>query len=351
MLLSFGVSSFVTLLVVVILACVSAYRAGNAVNLQSDVVMRRQVTENLLAASRLVSEQMDSYMVDLEGTVQLIVEAVKDRISGYPYPGWEEDRYVPFFDMDTQTRVYPLEQPPPPLEWDIVPNVNGDNAWEHVQEREPWLGEYGPAVSTASAAYFMQGACDPTQDDPRARTYFPNCTEANNNVTTGGVVQPTQTNRGLYQKSGDLSIFLKALFESQHNALAVGIYFHNSGAGSQVVFPGFHWRGPGHEPYESVGCDWMKEINPNTGRPIASTEEIARCRPNGTVVPQRQFNAMEQPWCKQFALNPDNVGWYGPYRSFDSGVSIMTIGRSIFDRRYVDNFPGECYFLTDCVPL
>jgi len=294
--------------------------------------MRDQVEESLYTSSRLVSEQFDAFMVDLEGTVQLIVEAVQDRVVGYPYDGWEEDLFVPFHDMDSQTNMYPLAQPPPPMDWNITPNLNAENAVEHGQERAPWLAVF-PLVSTASGAYFMQGACNQSETDASAPSFYPNCTEANNDFETGGVVQPTKTNKGLYQRSGDLVVFLKALWESQKDALVVGVYFHNSGAGSQVTFPGFTWSGPNKPPYMSAGCDWMKNINPYTGDRFATDEEIARCHPKGTLVPQREYNPMERPWCQMFALNPSKVWWYGPYQVYDHGILIMTVGRAIFDRR------------------
>jgi len=427
LLLSFGTSSFVFLAVVVILACTSAFIAGRTVKQQADALMKRQVTDNLLsgtyttiscadaleclqfvccllprpsssislnccirlvslillcigasgavyntavyfvcAASRLVGEQFEAYTVDMEGTIQLMVEAVRDRIVGYPYEGWDNDAYVPFFEdveqrqeeegvITTETnntntsdgqrrrrRVYPLRHPPPPMEWNIIPNLNPRNAREHLQEREPWLSLF-PAVSTATAGYLMQGACDPSvvdSDDPVNRgRYYPNCTDANNDIGTGGVVQPTPTNMGLYERSGELTVFLKALWESQRDALSLGVYFVNSGAGSQVVFPGYVWPSgdPAVQfpPYMSHGCDWMRKINPYTGVPFGTDEYIARCHPAGTMVPQREFNAMERPWCAKFASEPEIVGYYGPYRALDHGIALMTVGKAVFDRRYV----------------
>lgn len=267
-----------------------------------------------------------------EGTVQLIVEAVKDRIVGYPYSGWQNDSFVPFFDTETQTRMYPLAQPPPPMEWNITPNVDVLNVKEHDPEREPWL-ELFPEITTATGAYFMQGSCDPSVTDPKRKTYYPNCTEENNNMETGGIIQPTETNKWLYEKSGDLSVFLKVIWESQHDALTAGIYFHNSGAGSQVVFPGYYWPGQEQPPYVSQGCDWMKEINPHTGSPYATNDDFLKCHPKGTLVPQREYNPAERPWYQAMVSNPDELVWYGPYISFDHGAVIITVGKTIFDRR------------------
>jgi len=56
-------------------------------------------------------------MNDMEGSVQLMAEGLQDRIVGYPEPGWEEDFFVPFFDMETKPNKYPRRLPPPPIDW------------------------------------------------------------------------------------------------------------------------------------------------------------------------------------------------------------------------------------------
>lgn len=330
LLLSFGISSFITIVIVVIVACTCAILAGQTVKNSADQLMRGQVTDTLLLSSQLVADKFDAYMRDVEGTVQLLVEAVQDRIVGYPYEGWVEDSMVPFVDEFTGTRQYPWQQAPAPMEWQIDININQSNAAEHAQERAPWLLSF-PGVTSASASYFQQGACDPSVIDPSSRLYFPNCTDANNDVQTGGVVQPTNTNYGLYLKSGDLSVFMKALWESQYDALVMGIFFHNSGAGSKIMYPGNHRDGSA-PPYVSMGCDWMQEINNYTGEPFGTSEEIARCHPAGTLVPQREFNAMEKPWAREMALNPHRVVWYGPFLLDGSGTPTMIVGKSIFDQ-------------------
>jgi len=351
LLLSFGLSSLAALVVVVVLACTSAASAGRTVINAAQLTMKNQVVENLLLTSRLVGEEFNAHWEDLEGTAQLIVEVVRDRIVGYPtQEGWEEGRYVPFKNAFTQRQAYPLRMPPAPLDWNISKsNINATNAFEHIQERvdEPWLDILAKSssssdilLSTATGAYFMQGSCDPSSSgNVSRRTYYPNCTDSNNDVGTGGVVQPTSTNLGLYDASGDIVVFLKALYESQHDAIAMGVFFHNSGAGSQIVFPAFQWfGGTEHGPYESEGCDWMRNINPYTGQPFGTEEEIQRCHPKGQLVPYREYNAMERSWCQQFALNPLEVGWYGPYWQFDDAIhntAVITVGKAVFDRMYV----------------
>jgi hypothetical protein len=189
------------------------------------------------------------------------------------------------------------------------------------------------AVSTASAAYFIQGSCD-----PRAKHgspgYLENCTDANNDIKTGGRIQPTIVNEWLHEKASDLGVLLKPIFEAESDAILVGIYFVNMGAGATVHFPGFirHRHG---DSYESQGCDWMRQMNPHTGEPFGRDEEIARCHPNGTIVPQHKYNPNERAWFRDCVLQSENVRWFGPYGSSVDGIPSITVSRSIFDRRYV----------------
>jgi len=326
--ISFGVSAFLTLTVVVVLASTSAYTAAKTVKSETDKVMRDQVIRNLLNSSRFLAEQYTVHMQNLEGVIQIMTEITQDRIVGYPDSGWEDDRNVPFLDMDTNTNKYPLKVPPVPLDWNVTGNIRPENAFEHMQERSEWRGEL-PIASTPS--YFMQGICDPSVTDPDNPSYYENCTEANNNVTTGGVVAPSPTSQGLYEKSGDLGVLLKPLYESHEEILRIGLHFSNSGAGAGLTYPGYvRDKTP---PYESIGCDWMREINPYTGEAYANETEIERCHPAGTLVPHREYNPMERAWCRDFALRPKEVVFYGPFQANGNGIALVSIGRGLFDRQ------------------
>lgn len=212
------------------------------------------------------------------------MEVGRDRYAGYPDAS--DDSQTPFFDTLSQTNVYPLKNEPLPLDWDYrhtpdeMGNVNNETQVEHVQSRYPWYSGM-PRLSTASAIYIMQGACDPRETDPMSTVYYPNCTEENNNVTTGGVIAPSPTNEQLYRKSADMSPFLKAFYEYHQDLMSIGYYFANSGAGASVFFP--HYELDSKGTYVSIGCDWMRApnpIDPSLG-PIATEEEIARCHPDG----------------------------------------------------------------------
>jgi len=181
--------------------------------------------------------------------------------------------------------------------------------------------------------YSMQGACDPRAMNSSDQGYYPNCTTDNNNVVTGGVVAPNPTNLQVYRKAADLSPFLKALHESYPDVKQMGYFFSNSGAGSSVFYP--HYALDPAGSYESVGCEWMRALNPinETLGAIATEEEISRCHPEGAIVPMKEYNPLERAWCRDQALNPQRVHNIGPYiDAFNNDQWIMTAGRAVYDR-------------------
>lgn len=153
----------------------------------------------------------------LLGAGALIGEATRDRFVGYSsLEGWKTDDYVPFIDILTNLSIYPIDADPMPLEWNITGNVNADNAAEHLSNR-PFESLHSDTISTAHAAYFMRGMCDPNQKDPQHPTYYPGCTKANNDLITGGVIVPTDTNYYIATKAKDLIWMLKPLYESHED--------------------------------------------------------------------------------------------------------------------------------------
>jgi len=330
LLLSFGGSACLTLTIVVILASIMSRSAGAQVKGKSEDVLRDQIIKHLVESSQFEADDIGAYINALEGTVQLIVEATQERIVGYPNDGYEDDRHVPFPDTESERNAYPLKSPLLPLDWDINVNVNASNAVEHLQEKFE-LADYFQ-LSTASGSFHIQGTCDPAVTDPTDNKYYPNCTEANNDIDTGGVVFPTSTSKWLHEKVSDLSVLLKPLYETIPGTVLLGVYLSNSGAGAMLEYPG-NVRSGAAEPYVSEGCDWMRETNPYTEEPFATEEEIARCHPAGTLVHQRDYNPLDRSWFKDFALHPDEVRLHGPFRAGGGGIPIITVGRAIFDRR------------------
>ena len=330
LLLSFGSSALVTIAIVVVLAAIFASKAGDTVQSQADYVLQEQVVASFVSSSLHVAERIAAHMSSTEGALQLIVESTKDRLQGYPADGWQEDVFVPFFDTDSRRNQYPLRMPPAPLDWNITWGFGREDQYEHIQDRLQVNPENPRSVpiTTASGVYHMQGACDPNQKDPAGLGYYPNCTAAHNDISTGGVVQPTSTNWGLHRVTGDLGALTKAIYEVQRELFLTGIYFVNAGAGSTLWYPG---HVSPHALYQSQGCDWMNKTNPYTGQPFGTLEEMARCHPAGTWVSEREYNGVERPWFRRAALTP-NVYWHGPYNALDSGIRMISCVRSMFDR-------------------
>lgn len=228
LLLGFGTAAVVVAILSLITTIVCYNVSSNIIENESNTLFQRQVMTRLYKNSRYVAKLFRIFTQNKETLVYLINEVVMDRIVGYPEPGWENDTYVPFKDMDTGRNIYPLKSKPLPLDWDIDLNINDANKAEQLQERSELVDLFS-VLSTSSASYFMQGACDPNEWNNDSPGYYENCSEANNDVTTGGIINPTNTSYGLYTKSADLGVLLKPLYESYPEILQIAIYYHNSG--------------------------------------------------------------------------------------------------------------------------
>ena len=274
-----------------------------------------------------------------------MAEATQDRFMGYTaMEGWKTDDFVPFKDTDTNLNIYPIDAVPLPLDWQIVPNVNEENYGLHLPNRS--LSWY-PAmanVSTQNIAYFMKGACDPDQRDPTHPAYLENCTDANNDILSGGVVSPSDTNYYIANKAKDLAWAIKPLYEAHLDIKTIGIYFANDGAGSHVEYPGTVWSG--QDTFTSIGCEWMNQTHPRTGKPVGTPDQIARCHAVDEIANLREYSAIERGWCRDqverdIALHNGEATGYlnnlvstGPYLDAVGGESlwVLTFGQAVFDR-------------------
>mmetsp|Transcript_18225 Transcript_18225/g.39386 ORF Transcript_18225/g.39386 Transcript_18225/m.39386 type:complete len:1769 (-) Transcript_18225:63-5369(-) len=334
MLLTFGSVSTLTILLVMIVSIIASIATGKSIKDESNANIEQWVDVVLSSTSRHVAVALSPKIMPTD-LVELMVEIARDRFAGYPTT--EDDSLTPFFDTQSQTNIYPLLSDPLPLDWDFrhmqneTGNVNSDNYAEHVQDRWTWYSG-NPRLSTASAMYHMQGACDPRVTNVNAMEYDPNCSKTNNDISTGGVVAPSPTNEQVYRKAAALSPFLKALYE-YHHIKYIAYCFSNSGAGSSMFFP--HTELDSSSSYESIGCEWMRApnpINPKLG-PIGSDEEIARCHSAGTIVRTREYNPLERAWCRDQALDPSRLHSAGPY--IDAWTTektwTMTAGKAVYD--------------------
>ena len=327
-----------TIFIVVSMATIAAQRAGSKVRDESMELFQTQLDVILQESGVFTGDILDKKMNGLRGSVNLLTEIVRDRIVGYPNDGWENDIHVPFVDRETGRRFYPLKANLLPQDFRIISNIdpnNTANLSENLQERGD-IGDYQMQLltnwNTESAMFNFQGNCDPRITDPKELGYYPFCTEDNNDASLGGKIKfPTTTLAPLEQKAADIGVFTKAIFEAQPLAHSLGVWFVNSGAGAGVTFPSFAAI-KGLE-YTSEGCEWMREINPYTGRPLGTEEEINRCAPAGTRSTIRDYNGLERPWCADQALHPGETRIFGPYKGTTFLTWRVTIGRAVFDRK------------------
>ena len=334
---SYGITAFVTIFVVVLMATSVSIRASNQVNYDTKQLFTTQVTRNIQESGLIISNIFTKRIDNIKTSTSLLREIIQDRIVGYPTADFVDDTYVPFKDRESSSsgqsnnnNKYPLQTKLLPRDWEIVSNLNEDNIQEHTQERSEFFKNYIGQLSTETGMFFFPGNCNPNHTSPNQQGYFPLCTDDNNNATLGGVKR-IKTTGPLEQKAADISVFMKAIWEAEPLALQINIHFFNSGEGAVVAFPSFPIQA--NFSYPSGGCDWMKNINIYTNEPYATEEEIANCSPEGTIRPVRLFNGMERQYCADQALHPGQVRIYGPYPDVAWGTYRITVGEAVFDRR------------------
>jgi HAMP domain-containing protein len=325
MMLSFGSITIITIAVVVAICIALSIAAGENVKSTAEATTKELAQESLGYRARYLSESLTEKLI-LVNTVKYIYEATRDRFDGHPNP---TDDNVPFFDIDTNSNRYPIQGPPMPLEWDVVPNVNEDNYEEYLQSR--WMIYKDIPVDTTNAGFVFQGACDPSETDPLGDAYWPNCTDANNDLRTGGVIAPSETTEMYHRKGSDMVPFLRALFEEWEVIRDVGLYFLNNGAGAGLNYP--HYALSTQSSYTSIGCDWLLSSNPyDPSRTIGTEEMIKNCHADGEVVSNRLFNPMERAWCRDQALYPNKIFAEAYENAWNPGEWILFLGKSVYDR-------------------
>jgi hypothetical protein len=330
--ISYGLTSLCSISLVVVLAVAAAIFSEGVVS-DSGIagILSEQLNKGLRDSSVQTAELFTAKFTAIRGSAALLAEIARDRIAGYPNEGWEDDRYVPFVDMESSQRKYPLNTKLLPRDWESASNLNWNlaNLAEHVQEREEVMKDFTGYYNSQSAFFAFQGNCDPSETDPKAPTFLENCTEANNEAP--GVLRPTKTLAGLEQKAADIAVFQKIIYEIELMSVAVLVYFHNSGAGAFTQYPSSTLNST--RTYLSSGCDWMRTTNPYTGQPFATEEEIAQCHPAGDLVPLREYNPMNQLVVADQALHPGETRIFGPYLETAFRKSWgLCIGQAIFDR-------------------
>ena len=344
LLMSFGSAAFVSLALSVIVSIIILVRAGDVVKSRSTLVMEEQLHENFVVSTISTANMFGKLQENHEGLIHQMGELVLDRIVGYPEEGWEDDKHVPFSDMDSEERnmfsgeimeknVYPIRAEAVPLDWRINIDITEENAANVAPGRENWLDLVKHIATYSTGAFFFQGACDPAMKSPTWVTYYPNCTEANNDLATGGIIRPSNKVQGLYRKSAEIGLLLRPLFEASSDVFSIGIHYFNDGAGASMNYPG-HLHNGLSVTYNSTGCEWMRNLNPRTGRPYGTEEQISKCHPKGEMVWGREYNPNEREWFQHFVLNgKGSTVWYGPYSFGGADIVRLSVGKALYDRR------------------
>ena len=342
MFVTFGTISTITIGIIIIVSIASSYIAGYQAKQNSVTNAEELFKKTLGTTARYVAESISPRLMP-EDVADIMKEFLLDRFAGYP--DVDDDSATPFYSSNANASIYPIAMTDPlPLDWDFshTPdstkgNVNDTNYYEHVQSsnRLSWYSK-SPRLSTMNSFYFMQGSCNPDAliTDTIPLDFYPNCTASNNDISTGGIIAPTSVNSQIVRKGAALSPLLKALFEYHKDIKEIGYYFSNAGAGAVMQFP--HYEINGRSSYVSIGCDWMRELNPTNPElgPIATEDEISRCHADGTVVPSREYNTLERGWCRDQALNPDKFLTVGPYQdAWDPSTWLVTAGKAVYDSK------------------
>lgn len=327
--LSFGLVSIVSLSFVMITACITAVQAGAKVKEISRSNLDMWAKDKLVLKGRYIADIIDRKLQNYESMLAIIAEATRDRFAGYPAA---DDTAVPFYDSLTGRNVYPLQGSPMPIDWEVeqFPTDQEDDE-EMMQGRTKLYGNTLFSIKSCGARF--QGACDPNETDTSAPGYHPLCSDAHNDVSMGGVIQPTETFSTIHRKASDYcTAVLRPLYEYHDNVKGVGIFFVNSGAGMSAQYPAS--RLDSTQTYVSSGCDWMRQPNPLIpSQSLGTEEEIARCHPAGERVRIREFNPLERPWYGQQAQNPSQMNINGPHEdAYNNGSFILLFTRAVFDR-------------------
>lgn len=327
LMLSFGFINAFTIIFVLAVCIVVAYTAGDTLKDINELEFEQLAQERQGSTARYLAESLDQRLM-LFDSVKILVQATQDRFEGYPEAS---DDFVPFPDVLSNRSRYPVSVDPSPLDWQLDPIVDDSNYDEYLHSESRWEFYKSRPVNPAKAGFLFQGSCDPSVTDPTVNAYYSNCTEAHNNVTTGGIIAPTSITEMIHRKASDLTPLLRAMFESRSEIRDLGLYFKNGGAGASFNYPQYITSSGGG--YTSAGCDWMKMPNPlDPTKPLGTQEDIDRCHPEGAFVDIREYNPMERMWCIAMAQNPGVMLTFVGADTWNRNQYLLTLGEGIFDR-------------------
>ena len=369
---SYGFITFLSITLVVVFGIISVIHAGNLVKSESKYGLTYQVTTKLHTLNKHTAYVLTEKLLYYRKTSTLIKELVQDRIVGYngssnivvlndlddsnntttttttttatatrndDHP-FINDMYVPFYDVDSNTNVYPLrtslssllEFKPHTTIDDFIESfgtkratyfmlennsqMNQEDQQDDQQQQDYYNDTSGSilppnTVSMKSAMYTYPGSGDDSACDGDDTA---NCTAARitgededeilsflSSLSSIPSEAAAITTKTLGMKSADLSVYLKSFYESIPEASSISIQYHNSGIGSIVEIPSkkqrggnkrirqhYHANTNNNHHHEDIGCDWAyQEINPYTNLPYSTKEEIQWCNDNRRRISSR----------------------------------------------------------------
>ena len=307
-----------------------ALRVGNQFKDINHQVFERSLLEGSLqnSSARYLAESLQHRLTPVD-SITLIYEVVRDRFAGFP-GSLPNDDQVPFPTMETRKSAYPIKGPDLPWEWEMDPEWNiplilNDNQTllERLQDprRRNW---YPHSLSTATAALFVPGVCDPDARNPQLPTFYENCTEENNDGE--GVLSPHPWNLDILRKAKDVAPLLKAIYEFSTDILSISVAFRT---GATLTFP--HTPVDGRQLYNTTGCAWMTETPHPLNKSRGVIWDAPNCLQPGLTRSIRAKHAMEDGgFCQQQARDPGRFHVSGP-RILHDGIKVADYGQAIYD--------------------
>ena len=224
---SYGITAMITLFVTVGVSVWAAIYAGhNVVISKTRHVLEKQIVTSIATTNEYTSDIITERFNTFVNEAAIVVELVRDRISGYPtLRFWEDDLYVPFKIHHDQggggsgssiaddgillngtsstsnkdqrlKREYPLNHAKQfgllPYDWNITLNLVDDSSRpstifkeylrEQLQERVDLFQQLNlvERISTASGSFTFPRSCNIYQTNTSKWDYYPGCSDSDN---------------------------------------------------------------------------------------------------------------------------------------------------------------------------
>ena len=334
LILSFGTVTVLSVIFIMITSILTARTAGDNFLYGSLSQVQAQWNGRIGNLTMSLAEAVEQRIESLDGAILLTAEVTRDRFRGYPNaPGYVEDRSVPFIDIFTQERVYPIQGRPLPFEWELDLNASSSNTPNEffVGNRKEWY-ESEIGLNMIDPVFYSKGVCGHSQD-PSEVASLSDCIASkngNNIFDTSRITSPAALI--IHKRASDYAApLLRAVYEYHNDIQYIGIHFVAEGSGASVVYPGRVRNGTIR--HVSMGCEWLLEPNPlKPTQSIGSPAMIQRCNSEGQVLRATHHNPVETDWFREHALDPRRLHITGPHQEpYSENRYVVTLGRAVYD--------------------